>query len=68
VQKIVLIPRSLTRGYPVPGREWKAATAPEHQLVDADDIGALAAFLVSDCARRITGTIIPVDGGQHVIM
>jgi enoyl-[acyl-carrier protein] reductase I len=45
----------------------QAAAAPEHQLVDVDDVGALAAFLVSDGARRITGTIIPVDGGQHVI-
>lgn len=44
-----------------------AATAPEHQLVDVDDVGALAAFLVSDGARRITGTVIPVDGGQHLI-
>jgi enoyl-[acyl-carrier protein] reductase I len=44
-----------------------AATAPEHHLVDVDDVGALAAFLVSDGARRITGTIIPVDGGQHLI-
>jgi enoyl-[acyl-carrier protein] reductase I len=45
----------------------EAAAAPEHQLVDVDDVGALAAFLVSDGARRITGTIIPVDGGQHAI-
>jgi enoyl-[acyl-carrier protein] reductase I len=30
-------------------------------------VGALAAFLVSDGARRITGTIIPVDGGQHLV-
>ncbi|MBW4093008.1 MAG: enoyl-ACP reductase FabI [Proteobacteria bacterium] len=45
----------------------EAAAAPEHQLVDIEDVGALAAFLVSDGARRITGTIIPVDGGQHVI-
>jgi enoyl-[acyl-carrier protein] reductase I len=44
-----------------------AATAPEHLLVDTDDVGALAAFLVSDGARHITGTIIPVDGGQHLI-
>jgi enoyl-[acyl-carrier protein] reductase I len=44
-----------------------AAATPEHQLVDIDDVGALAAFLVSDAARRITGTIIPVDGGQHVM-
>jgi enoyl-[acyl-carrier protein] reductase I len=35
--------------------------------VDINDVGALAAFLVSDGARRITGTIIPVDGGQHLI-
>ncbi len=45
----------------------EAAAAPEHQLVDIEDVGALAAFLVSDGARRITGTIIPVGGGQHVI-
>jgi enoyl-[acyl-carrier protein] reductase I len=44
-----------------------AATAPEHHLVDIEDVGALAAFLVSDGARHITGTIIPVDGGQHLI-
>ena len=45
----------------------EAAAAPEHQLVDIEDVGALATFLVSDGARRITGTIIPVDGGQHAI-
>jgi enoyl-[acyl-carrier protein] reductase I len=44
-----------------------AQTAPEHQLADIDDIGALAAFLVSDGAMRITGTVIPVDGGQHLM-
>ncbi len=45
----------------------EAAEAPEHQLVDIEDVGALAAFLVSDGARRITGNIVPVDGGQHVV-
>jgi enoyl-[acyl-carrier protein] reductase I len=44
-----------------------AAEAPEHHLVSIDDVGALAAFLVGDGAGRITGTIIPVDGGQHLI-
>jgi enoyl-[acyl-carrier protein] reductase I len=44
-----------------------AAEAPEHHLVGIDDVGALAAFLVSDGACRITGTVIPVDGGQHLI-
>ena len=44
-----------------------AADAPEHQLVDTDDVGALAAFLVGEGARRITGVIVPVDGGQHLL-
>lgn len=43
-----------------------AARAPEHHLVEIEDVGNLAAFLVSDAARRITGTIIPVDGGEHL--
>jgi enoyl-[acyl-carrier protein] reductase I len=47
--------------------EAEAAEAPEHHLVDIEDVGAMAAFLVSDGARRITGNIIPVDGGQHVV-
>jgi enoyl-[acyl-carrier protein] reductase I len=47
--------------------ERTAASAPEHHLVDIGDVGALAAFLVSDAARHITGTIIPVDGGQHLL-
>jgi enoyl-[acyl-carrier protein] reductase I len=46
--------------------EAAAARAPEHHLVDIADVGNLAAFLVSDAARRITGTIIPVDGGEHL--
>ena len=45
----------------------EVAAAPEHQLVDVEDVGALAAFLVSAGARRITGAIIPVDGGQGAI-
>lgn len=44
-----------------------AAKAPEHHLATTEDVGGLAAFLVSDAAKKITGTIIPVDGGQHLI-
>jgi enoyl-[acyl-carrier protein] reductase I len=44
-----------------------ASAAPEHRLVDIDEVGSLAAFLVSDAARMITGTIIPIDGGQHLL-
>jgi enoyl-[acyl-carrier protein] reductase I len=45
----------------------EAATTPERLLVDIADVGALAAFLVSDSARHITGTVIPVDAGQHLM-
>ncbi|MDD2877583.1 MAG: enoyl-ACP reductase FabI [Acidiphilium sp.] len=44
-----------------------AKEAPEHHLATIEDVGALAAFLASDAAARITGTIIPVDGGQHIM-
>ena len=46
--------------------ERAAAQAPQGETVDVEDVGALAAFLVSNAAKRITGTVIPVDGGQHV--
>lgn len=45
----------------------EAAAAPQRHLADIADVGSLARFLVSDAARRITGTIIPVDGGRHVV-
>lgn len=47
--------------------ERARAQVPEGELVDVEDVGALAAFLVSPAARRITGTIIPVDAGQHLM-
>lgn len=46
--------------------ESAAAHAPEHHLIGIEDVGNLAAFLVSDAARRITGTVIPVDGSEHL--
>lgn len=47
--------------------ERAAAQTPVGQLVTIEDVGGLAAFLVSDAASRITGTVIPVDGGQHFL-
>jgi enoyl-[acyl-carrier protein] reductase I len=39
---------------------------PEPRLATIADVGALAAFLVSDPAAEMTGTIILVDGGLHL--
>jgi len=41
--------------------------APEHRLVTLDDVGAYAAFLVSDGARAITGNVAYVDAGYHIV-
>ena len=47
--------------------ERAARDAPEHRLVTLDDVGAYAAFLVSDAAKSITGDIAYVDAGYHVV-
>src|SRR3954452_17842467 len=41
--------------------------APLHRHVDADDVGAAAAYLLSDDARNVTGTILYVDSGYHAM-
>src|SRR6059058_267208 len=41
--------------------------APLHRHVDSDDVGAAAAFLLSDDARNVTGTILYVDSGYHAM-
>lgn len=42
------------------------ARAPERQLVTIEDVGAIAADLVSDAAHSVTGNIAFVDAGYHV--
>lgn len=43
------------------------ARAPLHTLTSIEDIGALAAFLVSDAAKTLTGGTIFIDGGCHIV-
>jgi len=41
--------------------------APLHRHVDADDVGAAAAYLLSEDARNVTGTTLYVDSGYHAM-
>jgi enoyl-[acyl-carrier protein] reductase I len=47
--------------------ERVAARAPTHDLVTIDDVGAVAACLVTDAARAMTGNTAYVDGGYHIV-
>jgi enoyl-[acyl-carrier protein] reductase I len=44
-----------------------ATSAPTHQLVSIDDVGAYAAFLASDEAANVTGGVHYIDGGYHIV-
>ncbi len=41
--------------------------SPLHRHIDADDVGAAAAYLLSDAARNVTGTTLYVDSGYHAM-
>ncbi|MCG8441745.1 MAG: enoyl-ACP reductase FabI [Caulobacterales bacterium] len=41
--------------------------APKRRLVTLEDVGAAAAFYVSDAARNITGDTVYIDAGHHVM-
>jgi enoyl-[acyl-carrier protein] reductase I len=41
--------------------------APLHRHIDAGDVGAAAAYLLSDGARNVTGTTLYVDSGYHAM-
>jgi len=41
--------------------------APLHRHIEADDVGAAAAYLLSDAARNVTGTTLYVDAGYHAM-
>lgn len=41
--------------------------APLHRHIDADDVGAAAAYLLSEDARNVTGTVLHVDSGYHAM-
>ncbi|WP_373085652.1 enoyl-ACP reductase FabI [Sneathiella sp.] len=44
-----------------------AIKMPLHRMIDIEDVGNMAAFLVSDLSRNITGGVHMVDGGYETI-
>ena len=47
--------------------EMFAERAPLHRQIEADDVGAAAAYLLSDDAANVTGTTLYVDAGYHAM-
>lgn len=47
--------------------KWNEYNAPLRRTVTIDEVGETAAFLVSDLARGMTGEILHVDAGYHVV-
>jgi enoyl-[acyl-carrier protein] reductase I len=43
------------------------ARAPLRRLATIEDVGTAAAFLASDLARNITGGVLHVDAGRHIV-
>lgn len=49
------------------GGAWAAEHSPLGRMTEADDIAAAAVFLLSADASSITGVVIDVDGGDHLM-
>lgn len=47
--------------------KWNEYNAPLKRSVDIDEVGDSSAFLLSDLARGITGEILHVDAGYHIV-
>jgi enoyl-[acyl-carrier protein] reductase I len=47
--------------------EMFAQRAPLHRQIEADDVGSAAAYLLSDDAANVTGTMLYVDAGYHAM-
>jgi enoyl-[acyl-carrier protein] reductase I len=41
--------------------------APARELISIEDVGVATAFLAHDAARLITGQVLYIDGGYHII-
>ena len=47
--------------------KWNEYNAPLRRTVTIDEVGETAAFLLSDFSRGITGEVLHVDAGYHIV-
>ena len=47
--------------------KWNEYNAPLRRTVTTEEVGHTAAFLLSDYSKGITGEIMHVDGGYHIV-
>jgi enoyl-[acyl-carrier protein] reductase I len=47
--------------------EGAKVKSPARALIDIDDVGAACAFLAHDAAHLMTGQVLYIDGGYHII-
>jgi 3-oxoacyl-[acyl-carrier protein] reductase len=55
---------AMTDGLEGAQREQIVRRSPLHRLVDIEDVANAVAFLMSDAARNLTGTVLTVDAGS----
>ncbi len=48
-------------------RRWTEEVSPLHENITLEDVGNTAVYLASDLSRMVTGNIIYVDSGTHVL-
>jgi enoyl-[acyl-carrier protein] reductase I len=48
-------------------RKWTEAGAPMRENITPEDVGQTAVYLAGDMSRLVTGNIIYVDSGTHVL-
>ena len=47
--------------------KWNEHNAPLRRTVTTEEVGASATFLLSDYSKGITGEILHVDAGYHIV-